>query len=108
MAKRKKDQVDGLALSDLIKIRSAVRRVWSFSYPRRLVVARAKTKDGFAKCEKCKRIVPKITVDHIEPIGKLEGDWIERMFVPSNKLQALCSECHRGKTKVDLKKIKRK
>ena len=61
--------------------------------------------DGFPRCEskQCAnrgKPVPKVFVDHIEPVGKVGGPrYIQRMFIPSVGLQCLCKKCHDAKTK---------
>jgi hypothetical protein len=68
--------------------------------------------DGFPRCEhkKCEHRggpVPKVFVDHIEAVGEICGpDWLERMFIPSSKLQALCKQCHDKKTRIEKGKKK--
>lgn len=91
--------IDGLSAKDIKKIRSAIRKVWSWSYPRRLCIARATGPDGFVRCEKCKKKVPKIYPDHVKPVGDVDGGFITRLFVPSKQLQALCKKCHGKKTR---------
>lgn len=108
MAKKKPLPIDGMSPLLRAKIRSAIRQVWSRSYARRLVVARSMTDDGYPKCEKCGHRVPKISVDHIIPVGDILDGGIERMFVPSKDLQALCKPCHSTKTKTDNAKTKGK
>ncbi len=79
----------------------------------RLVRKRSMHADGFPRCEnkKCPhkgRPVPAIQVDHIEPIGAIGGPYyIQRMFISSKELQALCKQCHAAKTKTE-KKVKLK
>jgi hypothetical protein len=100
--KSKSEKIDGLGPDDLKKIHKAVRQVWSWSHPRRLAVARATGKDGFPRCEKCRKRVPKVAVDHIEPVGEIGGpDYIRRMWCPSSKLQCLCRKCHAPKTQAE-------
>lgn len=102
MAKRKSKlpKVDGLGPGDKKNIHKAVRQVWQWSHPRRLAAARAVGKDGFQRCEKCKKKVPKTFVDHIEPVGEVAGPhYFQRMWCASTKLQNLCKKCHDVKTK---------
>lgn len=98
-----KKKIDGLGPDDIKKIRSALRRVWGFSYPRRLVKERCIGPDGFPRCEKCKQKVPTIHVDHIKNVGDVDEGFIKRLFVPSKKLQALCKQCHNKKTYAERK-----
>ena len=110
MAKAKVAKVDGeLSAKDIKNIRAAIRQVWSWSYSRRLCIARATDKAGFARCEgkdhPGKR-VPKVFADHIETMGHpLAPDYIKRMWCHSSKLQALCDKCHRAKTNAENKAL---
>lgn len=103
--KEKPAKVDGLGPDDKKKLRTAIRQVWSWSYPRRLCVARATdTLTGFATCEQCQATVAKIYPDHIIPAGEFDSGFIDRMFVPSKELQALCKKCHQVKTNAERRK----
>jgi 5-methylcytosine-specific restriction endonuclease McrA len=106
--KKTEIRVDGLSPKDMAKVRSAIRRVWSFSYPRRLCVNRSKLPDHYFRCELCKLKVPKVTIDHIIPLGSIDGDFLERLFCPSIGLQALCHPCHKAKTKIDNENTRKK
>ena len=100
MAKRVKLQkTDGLGPYEIKRIRAAIRQVWQRSHARKLCIDRATGKDGFVRCEKCKKKVPKIYVDHIEAVGEVDGKFIYKLFCPSDMLQALCKKCHDAKTK---------
>lgn len=111
MAKKKRktaaEKIDGLGPDDLQKIHKAVRQVWSWSHPWRLVKKRCTHEDGFMRCEnkKCEskgKPVPKVFVDHIDPVGEIGGpDYIKRMWTPSINLQGLCKKCHDAKTKAE-------
>lgn len=102
--KKKAPKVDGMSADDIKKIRTAVRRVWAWSHPRRLVVARCLVEDGFSKCEYCEKVVPKIYVDHINNVGDVDSGFIQRMFISSEHLQGLCKKCHDKKTRDERKK----
>lgn len=108
--KRQKEKDQGLEdclnQKDIAQIKKALRQVWSWSYSRRLVVKRCELGGGYSRCEVCKKRCPKIHVDHIEAVGVFNRDYIKRLFVPSHKLQGLCQNCHKVKTKADLKRIK--
>lgn len=108
--KKKVEKVDGgLDSKQLTRLRAAIRDVWRYSYARKLVEKRCLNDEGFPVCEECKKVVPKIQVDHIEPCGDvLSPGYIQRTFVPSTMMQALCSECHKAKTKLDNAKTKEK
>jgi len=110
MPKSKKEKpkpIDGLSPKDVEKIRKAIRQVWSWSYPRRLCIQRATGKDGFARCEICKKKTPKVYVDHINKVGDVDAGFIKRLFCASKFLQAICKTCHNQKTKEERKEAKR-
>lgn len=100
---RAKEKLDGLSADDIAKIRIAIRKVWSWSHPRRLAIKRSDIGDGYSRCEGCKRKVPKVFIDHIVQVGDVDGGFIERLFCPSSGLQALCKKCHAEKTKEERK-----
>jgi 5-methylcytosine-specific restriction endonuclease McrA len=82
-------------------------KAWMFWPPRNEVKRRCKhpTKAGWFICEMCKGEREKLDVDHIVPcIKPSEGftSWdayIEARFVTADKLQGLCKDCHKKKTK---------
>ncbi len=99
--KQKQEKIDGLGPDEIKKIRTAIRRVWAWSYARRLVVKRCldpKDKE-YSRCEKCKKRCPKIYVDHIVACGDVDEGYLTRTFVPSKLLQGMCKKCHDAKTK---------
>lgn len=112
MAKRsvtpKKAKIDGLGPDDIKKIRAAVRQVWTWSQAYRLAKKRNIGKDGFPRCELCKKKVPKTYVDHLVGVGAVDSGFIYRMFVPSSKLQNLCKKCHQPKTNKERAEMRRK
>jgi hypothetical protein len=91
--------IDGLNKKDIEHIRRVTRQVWGWSWPKKRCIARAKDLEGFPRCEKCKKRVPRIHVDHIKPVGLLDEGYFKRLYCPSTKLQALCLPCHKIKTK---------
>lgn len=111
MAKRKSSKkpkpeaIDGLGPKELAMIHKAVRQVWSWSKAWRLTKARCTDAEGFVFCEnkKCEskgKPVPKVFIDHIDPVGEVGGpNYIQRMFIPSKRLQGLCKKCHDPKTR---------
>lgn len=108
MKKRKKKLVqliDGLNPKDIENIRKALRQVWSWSYPRKLCIARATDKNGFGRCELCRKRVPKLFADHIRPVGLVDAGFIDRMWCSSKFLQALCKKCHDKKTRQERKDL---
>lgn len=104
---KKAELIDGLNPKDVKRLRAAIRQVWSWSYPRKLCIARATDAKGFGKCEKCRRRVPKLFADHKTVMGDvLSPDYILRMWTASTNLQALCKKCHDAKTR-DEKRLQR-
>lgn len=101
VGKKVKEKIDGLSAQDVAKIRSAIRKVWSWSWPKKLCTNRAVGKDGFSRCELCKKKTPKVFIDHITPVGEVDGGFISRLFCPSSGLQALCKKCHQTKTNAE-------
>ena len=105
MATRKKrakiSKMDGLGPYEKKRLRNAIRQVWQRCFARSLVLKRCVDKDGFSCCEKCKKRVPKVYVDHTKPVGELDAGFIERLFVPSNQMQGLCKKCHQPKTNAE-------
>lgn len=113
MSKKKKKKIerfDGLNPVDIERIVKALRKVWSWSYSRKLVILRCTDKNGFGVCEKCRSRCPRVFVDHIKAVGTFNhgGDYITKLFVPSNQMQGLCGPCHKIKTKADMAIIKSK
>lgn len=112
MAKKVKNKknlvtkIDGLGPDDIRKIRAAVRKVWNWSHPRKIVLQRCLNSDGFSTCEKCKKVVAKVYVDHIENVGDVDEGFIARMWTPSKNLQGLCKKCHDAKTAQERKRIR--
>lgn len=104
--KKKKEKFDGLSTEDIRKIRAALRKVWHWSYPRKLVVKRCTGEDGFFRCELCAQITPKLNIDHIVEVGQVNGGFIERLFTPSKNLRGLCLVCHRERTNTSRAKAK--
>lgn len=105
--KKKKSPV-----STKTRLRSAIRRVWLYSSLRRDALARSRVERGKYRCEKCNKIVDNksIEIDHI--IGatpkhglETEADWgyfiWNLLFIPLERLMALCIECHQEKTNLD-------
>ena len=95
-------------ISDVTRLRSAVRKVWSWSSVRRDTLTAARLRLGVYRCAICKRETPtqEIKVDHIVPFAPIQGlnnlaDWgaaLVRMFDPNNH-QAVCEvPCHKTKT----------
>jgi len=95
------EKVDGMSPKDRTRVRSAVRDVWRYSHPWKLVTQRCLLPSGFSKCEQCKKKCPKVFVDHIQRVGDVDDGFIKRMFVSSEFLQGLCKKCHDVKTKAE-------
>ncbi len=95
-----------------VKLRSAIRLIWSRSAERRAILKEATYKvhidDSHADevvftCPLCTRVWPiqMAEVDHEPPIGSLENwrdveSFIDKMFYGPQ--QAVCKLCHRKKT----------
>jgi len=110
-------------------ISSKLREVWKYYDPhRREILNKAKRKEFKRKkdgtlgkayntlylCNKCGLLFEKVQVDHIKPVGKMPGypykntdiaKWIMGLFCDEANLQALCVECHKEKTKQDIRKM---
>lgn len=92
-------------------IMSALGKVWMIWHGRTEAKRKCKIegKQGWYRCEKCKEEREKIEIDHIQPIVKPEDgfvDWntyIDSKFVEADKLQGLCHECHKAKSKEENK-----
>lgn len=92
-----------------VKLRSAIRLIWSRSKERREILKNAVDKDGFFVCPGCLKTmyIQMAEVDHEPPIGTLErwqdvGVFIEKMFFGPQR--ALCKICHKKKTALQRKK----
>jgi len=110
-AKKAERKVDGLGPHLKQKIRSALREVWHRSEARKLVVQRTALPDGYSRCEHsaCKgKRYPKTYIDHTVNVGDLDAGFIDRMFVSSQGLKALCKKHHDEKTKQERKASKSK
>lgn len=98
-----------------VKLRSALRLIWSRSAERRAIIKAACLAypavehggNALFKCPVCVKVWPiqMAEVDHIEPIGTLEltkiTEWVDRLFHSSQR--AICKLCHRKKTNEDRK-----
>lgn len=92
----------------------AARKVWRWSSERREVKKRATFPGLMYLCEKCNKLSSKkIQIDHIAPVGKAPKGWkgwdkyLQRLFCPVSNLQALCTPCHKAKSKIDNAKTKK-
>ena len=78
-------------------------------YPRTEALRIARIDRGMYKCASCLGVFgPKeISVDHIVPVVPLDdgiydwNDYINGLFVETNKLQVLCNPCHDIKTSIE-------
>lgn len=88
---------------------------WMAWGPRNEVKRRCKVegKAGWYRCEICKQEREKIEIDHVTPVVKPEegflgwDNYIASKFVDASKLQGICRDCHRSKTKEE-NKVRRK
>lgn len=95
----------------------AARKIWRWS-PERREVIRDSTNNEFYICagtgNQPKHNVKKVQIDHIVPVGKAPKTfkgwdaYYKRLFCPISNLQALCTKCHKAKTKIDNVKTKTK
>jgi len=87
-------------------------RTWMHWSPRNEVKKRCKieNKTGWYRCELCHTEREKLEIDHITPVvSVVDGftDWntyIKSRFVTADKLQGICRDCHKNKTKEENKK----
>jgi 5-methylcytosine-specific restriction endonuclease McrA len=104
-------------------LKGAIRRVFSRSELRRKIIDSSLQKEysdpsrkrvtRWGKCASCKKLEPAylMQVDHKEPIVPIgmtleEMAWdkvIENVWCDESKLQALCKDCHKKKTKEEQK-----
>jgi 3-dehydroquinate dehydratase len=106
-AKRLERKVDGMGPHLVSQIRSALRQVWQRSEARKLAVKRVTLEGGYFRCESktCKdKKYPKVYIDHIKNVGELDAGFLDRLFISSHGLQALCKGCHDAKTRAERKK----
>lgn len=116
------------------KIRNILRRLfkqspWYSQAARRAQVKRPRYKqDGsrhkvdmsLYKCDQCgvETKITNINIDHIDPIGPAPGskyarpdatwdEFIRRVFCSLENLRAICTSCHKAKTKVERKQLGR-
>lgn len=104
MARVKSVPCDGLGGYEKKRISASIRQVWQRCMARREAIKRVAVRVGddyFYTCEKCSKRSPQIKVDHVSPVGSLDGNFIERLFCSSDKLQCLCNGCHKEKTKIE-------
>ncbi|MBX3018009.1 MAG: HNH endonuclease [Bdellovibrionaceae bacterium] len=102
--KAKPEPVDGLGPKDAERLRKAIRQVWAYNHARKLCLRRAVGENDIGTCEICGAKVGKLYADHIDPVGTFDPrTFIERMFLPSEKLQAVCKTCHGRKTREEAK-----
>ena len=92
--------------------------------PKNKVKTDARVERGKYRCNQCKKVVPasvkkdgkrvnNVSVDHIKPVVNPStgfttwDDYVERLFVEKEKLQALCKVCHDKKTKEEREQKKK-
>lgn len=100
----------------------ALRKVWYWSPERKAVLKAAQLAKDTWKCAVCSRSFLKLeyitkkgrkrrrmdgSVDHIIPLGTQPRSWteyssyLERLFCSVSNLQAICSTCHKPKSKAE-------
>jgi 5-methylcytosine-specific restriction endonuclease McrA len=98
---------------------SALGKAWMQWPPRNAVKKRCKDpkRTGWYLCELCKESREKIDIDHIIPCIKPSEGWISwdayitsRFVEDEKKLQGICKDCHKAKSKAENaeRKAKRK
>lgn len=94
------------------RITSALRKIWFYGPQRREAAKQAK--DSGNVCTICKERKDKLEIDHIKPVVPItgfDGDWtayIDRLFIDSSGLRALCKECHSAHTAIQREQRKKK
>jgi 5-methylcytosine-specific restriction endonuclease McrA len=107
MPKEKAPPCDGLGPRERKKIDQAIRQTWYRCKARQLCVKRNTDSEGYTVCQSCRLRTPKLKIDHIIPCGPVDSDgFIKRLFCSSSGLQGLCHECHKKKTKQEIKSKK--
>ena len=92
-----------------------LRQLWTWSKTRKEARERAKVGKMGYLCNDCGAVVPKVDIDHREPVGAAPGSrnasedltwdcYMSRLFCEINNLRALCVPCHKKKTAADRKK----
>ena len=82
------------------QIRSALRRLWSWSDERKEALNNARITRGVYTCAICKQAYMRkdVQVDHIEECGTCDtghyDEFIARLFCPPEQLRILCTDCH--------------
>lgn len=89
--------------------------MWNWWPARKMARLHAEVKPGKFRCAHCtgEFLKTQIQVDHIEAIGprppaQTWDSYLDRKFVPVQKLQVLCLTCHKVKTKEDVRKMRGK
>lgn len=92
---------------DLKKFLIPLLRRKSLYYPERnRALSLSRVERGVYKCKSCEQLFKKaeVHVDHIESVINVQtgfttwDEYINRLFVPAEKLQVLCIACHDTKT----------
>jgi len=93
------------------RIRSALRKIWSWSENKRKVLFAARISRGVYICSVCEQEVAKVEIDHFPtPVGPTPGsrvappgytwdEFMSRLFCGEDNLRAVCKNCHKGITK---------
>ena len=82
------------------QIRSALRRLWSWSDERKEALNTARITRGVYVCAICKQAYMRkdVQVDHINECGTCDtgyyDEFIARLFCPPDQLRVLCKDCH--------------
>lgn len=87
-----------------------LRKSWLRWTARQNVIKQARVERGSYKCNICKQVGFKrqdLHIDHIEPVVATEegfttlDEYVTRLYVDEDQLQALCLSCHELKTRTE-------
>ena len=80
-------------------IRSALRKLWMWSWQRKEAIANSKVARGNYRCSHCGQLfgIKEIHIHHTIPVGKfINWDmFITNLFCAPDGLEALCEPCHK-------------
>jgi 5-methylcytosine-specific restriction endonuclease McrA len=94
---------------------AAARRVWRWCPEKKIAAAVCAVGSTKRRCSTCNEVFPKklVHMDHIIPVGKQPREWEEypefyrRLFCAASNIQGLCRPCHKSKTNVDVKEMRK-
>lgn len=84
------------------RMRKVAREVWhQRSWQKKAALKRATDAEGFTHCERCRKIAPKVHVNHKTEVGSPDGGFLARLHCPPSELEVLCVRCHGAETYVE-------